>query len=255
MISEVNIENHKYYKNVGVPISYFEDSCKRLIIPFLDKQHHYNRKIPEIEFLIKSSPQSNYSLIDIGCGCGYIYLQIKNTYPNIKYIGLDIPIGIDHITQYLPKENFRYCDINNFEYDDIKPFYPNILYIDGVFVMINDSDDIINKILSFGVKYVVIKRHYMNDSGDHKLPYRISRKTFEQIYIDNNYIIKSIDSSTKNIYNIILERISSDINLKLHKYKMADLIKDIPLNHDRPTTQLVRQNVDQYRAEKRKCQR
>ncbi len=172
----------------------FEVNYKEKLDKF-NQSDHYKLDIDEL--LLELSKFSFKSILDIGCGTGYLIKILKNNYPNCTINGIDKFLfgKIDHDVLDISDQNFKY----NKKFDIIILMH-SINHISDVKIACNN----LNNLLNHGGKIIIINpdRDFINIMGilhDSEL----KEKTFGDSTVVKYLGVKEI-SDVFNLFNIKL---------------------------------------------------
>lgn len=155
------------------------------------------------------------NLMDLGCGAG----EVSRVFKQFDYTGADLTHIIEKVAKKKnPSNKYIYCDANT---DDLQ-FLQNydIVLMNSFLSEIPDYFKILNKVLFYSKKYIVIHRQQFDDSSSRLEEYPsyagvvttktvINNKEFSSLCMRSDFSIKiSIPSvSPSNILKtIVLER-------------------------------------------------
>jgi 2-polyprenyl-3-methyl-5-hydroxy-6-metoxy-1,4-benzoquinol methylase len=156
------MQNNDWDKNVDYRIQelegHFDKTYWELLVPL------YEDKI--------SKENSNYYILDVGCGLGYLTNELSNINKNI--IGIDASVkSVHHATQRFPNTKFYHSTIKDYQHNNQKKF--DICISNMVFHNIEKLDEnieSINKLLVMKGKLIFsipnpaiwyVSRRHFND--------------------------------------------------------------------------------------------
>lgn len=169
----------------------------------LNKEQLNNNYPPHWINLLKglqSIPNSdNFIFHDIPCGVGSTYKLFKDNRINFLYKGYDMSkYMIETAKNEWNYEHFYISDVMDLK---INGSSDNIIYIDGLLDIVYNSPEILNHILSFKSKYVIINRIHFSNKKDittylaydliNVIDYKYEYNEFSTIISNNNYAIKT----------------------------------------------------------------
>lgn len=92
-------------------------------------------------------------MADIGCGAG----ELGRLYPNINYVGFDLPHIIDKVGKVVnPNLNYHYFDADDFDYSEFKNY--DILICNGFISELTKPFEVISNLLENTECYLLIHR-------------------------------------------------------------------------------------------------
>ena len=131
-----------------------------------------NRQSLRYSIFTKAIKEDGFSLLDFGCGFGYLYEFLKEKYNNFEYTGADIVSEfIDHNKQKFPENNFIL--LKNSPYD-IKETYDYIIIAGPFAVIYGDSEKEHFEYIKSTLKYLLENTNicmvldFMHDKVDFK---------------------------------------------------------------------------------------
>ena len=155
--------------------------------------------------------KGNFKLLDIGCGVG-VYSELCTRHlENIYYTGIDysedaISIAIN---SWSKKSTFITKDINDIDHEFISKY--DLLHMGALLDVLPNADDILDFILKFSIKYIIISRIEVADiencytykAYDEITTYKYihSKDNLLKTIYNNNYKIISVDGN-----NLLLEK-------------------------------------------------
>ncbi len=147
---------------------------------------------------------NSYNLLDLGCGVGTTYQLLKDNNINCGFIGYDFS---EHMIDLAKKEwNYDKFYVKDVTKDIDNITYNDIIYTTGLLCMLPNSNEILDKLLKYNTKYVMLNRLYLDNSSHISLykaydminciRYTFSKDEFYNIIKENGYnIISNIDNN------------------------------------------------------------
>lgn len=97
-------------------------------------------------------------MADIGCGAG----ELGRLYPNINYVGFDLPHIIDKVGKVVnPKLNYIEFDADDFSYETLKEF--DLIVCNSFISELNNPIEILDKLINNTTKYLLIHRQFFSN--------------------------------------------------------------------------------------------
>jgi len=155
----------------------------------------------------------NFNILDIGCGVG-VYSELCDRHlKNVYYTGIDYSEEAILTAKNTWSERYTFInkDINDIDYDFISKY--DLVHMGALLDVLPNADDILDFILKFSIKYILISRI---EIGDIENCY--TYKAYDEI--TTYKYIHSKDNLLKTIYNNKYKILSMDgNNLLLEKLK------------------------------------
>lgn len=169
------------------------------------------RKFVEITSLINYTPKT---IVDIGCGAGYLTNLIFNKYRPIKMVGIDISKEAIDIAREISPKNIDYRSMNLMDFEIKEKF--ELGYLADLLEHIEDDKEILKKLLSFCKTLIIrvpLEHNFYNDF-------------LKFIHISDEY--KSFEKRYGHIhhYNLSdLNTLFSKCGIKVEEFKLFPLGK------------------------------
>ena len=164
-----------------------------------------------IKLINKLNINDDFKILDIGCGVG-VYSELCNRHlENVYYTGIDYSEEaiLTAKNTWSEKNIFITKDINDIDYDFISKY--DLVHMGALLDILPNADQILDFILKFLVKYVLISRIEIDDiencytyeAYDEITTYKYihSKDNLLKTINNNNYKISSIDGN-----NLLLEK-------------------------------------------------
>jgi len=154
----------------------------------------------------------DFKILDIGCGVG-VYSELCNRHlKNVYYTGIDYSEEAILTAKNTWSERCTFInkDINDIEYDFISKY--DLVHMGALLDVLPNADDILDFILKFSIKYILISRIEISDiencytykAYDEITTYKYihSKDNLLKTIYNNNYKILSVDGN-----NLLLEKL------------------------------------------------
>ena len=149
----------------------------------IQKPPHWDELLFSLSILQKQ--KDHLSLLDVGCGCGAIYELIKNT--GVKYYGIDYS---DKAIQ-LAKKTWGYDHFYVMDYEKIN-IKTDILYQNGFVDVMENGDEVFEKLLSLRYPYVISQRMELTD-----------KPSFSETYTAYDIKTYKFYHNRENLYDLV----------------------------------------------------
>jgi 2-polyprenyl-3-methyl-5-hydroxy-6-metoxy-1,4-benzoquinol methylase len=164
-----------------------------------------------IKLIGKLDIKNNFKLIDIGCGVG-VYSELCNRhFKKISYTGIDYSEEAILIAKnnWKNESTFIVKNVNDIDYDFLSKY--DLIHMGALLDVLPNADDILDFLLKFSIKNVLISRIDIDDSKncytykayDEITTYKYvhSKDILLKTIYNNNYKILSVDGN-----NLLLEK-------------------------------------------------
>lgn len=157
------------------------------------------------------------TLLDLGCGAA----EVSRVFKNFDYTGADLPHIIEKVSKKRnPDKNYVFFDANSDNYSFLKIY--DIILMNSFLSEIPDYFKVLNNILFYSKKYIIIHRQLFEEDGDSRIEdyysYAnikttktiINYKEFLNLCEKNDFEVisnQNSDNNSKNLKTIVLKKI------------------------------------------------
>jgi hypothetical protein len=142
--------------------------------------------------------ESSETLLDLGCGSA----EVSRVFSKFDYFGADLPNIIDLVSKKMhPRNKYISFDayVNDFKF--IEDY--DIILMNSFLSEVQNSEEILNKVLKFAKKYVIIHRQDITKESTKNEEYR----SYGGTKATNSFINRDSIDRLCNLYNFNIEKI------------------------------------------------